>query len=166
MLPAKPPLPTPWYLPFQPVTGIHTSILISESLAGLSSAVTRQKAGASLNTAGFGAGLGNSNAPAATTCADVMVVSGSLSVLKLSHVEASAGDAAKTNVSRLRRQIRIRKGTQFTFEAFERFSTFLSPKLISRAAMLSQCGSAVQFFQFVPRLREVLLTSRFSASED
>src|SRR5215831_16861427 len=115
MLPAKPPLPTPWYLPFQPATGIHTSILMSESLAGLISAVTRQRAGASLNTAGFGAGLGSSNAPAATTCADVMVVSGSLRALKLSHVEASTGDVPRT-AKDSSPQILIRLGSQFAIE--------------------------------------------------
>ncbi len=45
MLPAQPPLPTPWNLPFQPEAGIHTSTLMSESDEGVSVALTRQKAG-------------------------------------------------------------------------------------------------------------------------
>ena len=47
--PPIPAVPTPWNLPFQPVAGIHTSILISESLLGLVVAITRQKAGSPLN---------------------------------------------------------------------------------------------------------------------
>src|SRR5258708_26425288 len=93
MPPEKPPLPTPWYFPFQPAAGIQTSSLMSESLVGLISAVTRQKAGNSLKVAGAGP-AGGSNAPAATNCAEVMVVSGSLRLLKLSHGAAKAGCAA------------------------------------------------------------------------
>jgi hypothetical protein len=40
--PLKAPLPTAWNLPFQPVAGSHTSILMSESLVGVSVAATRQ----------------------------------------------------------------------------------------------------------------------------
>src|SRR5260370_42232645 len=104
MLPAKPPFPTPWYLPFHPVAGIHTSILMSESAAGLISAVTRQKAGTSLNTAGFGAGLGASNAPSATTRAERIGGAGSLKALKLSHGAAKPGGLTQRNTSSLTRQ--------------------------------------------------------------
>ena len=45
MLPFKPPLPTAWNLPFQPAAGSQTSILMSESLVGVSVAATRQNAG-------------------------------------------------------------------------------------------------------------------------
>src|SRR5215469_7858514 len=85
MLPAKPPFPTPWYLPFQPAAGIQISSLMSESLAGLTSAITRQKAGTSLNAAMPAAPPAGANAPAATDCALVIEVSGSLRALKLSH---------------------------------------------------------------------------------
>src|SRR5215467_511805 len=90
MLPANPPLPTPSYLPFHPEAGIQISSLMSDSFAGLISAATRQNAGSSLNAAGCGP-AGASNAPAATTCAEVMVVSGSLSVVRLSQEAAKAG---------------------------------------------------------------------------
>src|SRR5260370_37171609 len=91
MLPAKPPFPTPWYLPFHPVAGIHTSILMSESAAGLISAVTRQKAGTSLNTAGMGAGLSSSNFPAPTHSAAGIAAAGILGRLKRSAAAAIPG---------------------------------------------------------------------------
>src|SRR5689334_4930892 len=91
MDPAKPPLPCPRYLPFQPVSGSHTSILMSESLAGLMVAVTRQNAGRFLaDAAGTPEPDGGTNAPAATGCADVMVVSGSFNAARLSQVAARA----------------------------------------------------------------------------
>src|SRR5215510_1497246 len=43
--PAHPPFPTASNLPFQPDAGSQTSILMSESLVGVSVAVTRQNAG-------------------------------------------------------------------------------------------------------------------------
>src|SRR5579859_2268625 len=100
MDPAKPPLPTPRKLWFQPLSGIQTSILMSESGAGLSVAVTRQKAKRFL---GLKTGPnscsppGGTNAPAAICCAEVMVVEGSLSVEMLSQVaaKARAGPASK-----------------------------------------------------------------------
>src|SRR5512137_392621 len=95
MEPAKPPLPWLRYLPFHPATGIHTSILMLESAAGLISAAMRQNAGSSLKIAGFGIGLGSSNAPAATVCAEVIVVSGSFRLPRLSQGTACAGIAPK-----------------------------------------------------------------------
>src|ERR1051326_3137212 len=47
MAPLQPPLPTAMNFPFQPVAGIHTSILMSESLLGTRVALTRQNAGRS-----------------------------------------------------------------------------------------------------------------------
>ncbi len=49
MAPAKPPLPGTTNLPFQAAAGIQSSILMSESLDGLSVAATRQNAGRSAN---------------------------------------------------------------------------------------------------------------------
>src|ERR1700722_11915904 len=43
--PAQPKLPAVKSLPFQPDSGSHTSILISESMLGFNVAATRQKAG-------------------------------------------------------------------------------------------------------------------------
>src|SRR6476469_2564159 len=45
MEPAHAPLPTCWNLPFQPLSGSHSSLLISESEDGVSVSWTRQKAG-------------------------------------------------------------------------------------------------------------------------
>jgi len=56
----------------------------------LISAVTRQNAGSFFADAGCDAAPGGMNAPAATSFAEVIVVSASLRVLKLSHVAASA----------------------------------------------------------------------------
>src|SRR5262249_49308059 len=51
MYPPNPPLPTPRYLSFQLASGIHTSILMSESVDGLNVAATRQNAGSCLKSA-------------------------------------------------------------------------------------------------------------------
>ena len=48
MAPDQPPFPTASNFPFQPEAGIQTSILISESLDGLSVAAIRQYGGKSL----------------------------------------------------------------------------------------------------------------------
>src|SRR6476619_3121001 len=100
MVPAHPPLPTAWNLPFHALlSGSHTSILMSESLEGVSVAAILQNAGSA--EYGFGwlaprpppraapapraaapraappsrpgttGGAGGVNAPAATTCAEV-----------------------------------------------------------------------------------------------
>src|SRR5215471_14462839 len=50
MVPAHAPLPTDSSFPFHPDSGSHTSIRISESLAGVNVAATRQNAGTFLNT--------------------------------------------------------------------------------------------------------------------
>src|ERR1700683_1630333 len=96
-LPPSPPLPVPRSLPFQPDTGIHTSILISESLVGMEVAETRQNAGRSLKFGpaapgnGGGAPAGIVNWPAEIGCARVMVVCGIASDFRLSHVAAASG---------------------------------------------------------------------------
>src|SRR5438552_18717991 len=92
MLPAHPALPTACSFPFQPAeAGNQTSILISESLDGFSVAARRQNAGrlAYENprprpTAGL------TKAPGDTVCASVIVVFGSESAARLSHVAAIA----------------------------------------------------------------------------
>src|ERR1051326_7433417 len=112
MYPAKPPLPVPRNLPFQPVSGIHTSILMSESFAGFSVACTRQKAGRFLGlniVPGSETPAGRVKAPAATCCADVMVVSGSLSVARLSQVAAKAGLAIAESSRRKSRHLRFKR---------------------------------------------------------
>src|SRR5262249_59591669 len=93
--PAKPPFPRLKYFPLQPETGIQTSTLISESLDGLISAVTRQKAGRRLNAPKVSSCW--SNGPAgrvdsleATVCADVTVVSSSFRLLSFSQERLSA----------------------------------------------------------------------------
>src|SRR5215831_12637256 len=97
MFPFQPPLPTTSNLPFQLDAGIHTSILMSESFVGFTVTATRQNAGRSADAlppprpppfAGV-------KAPAATACADVIVVSASFSEARLSHVAADTGMALK-----------------------------------------------------------------------
>src|SRR5271165_90836 len=76
-MPANPPLPMPCSLPFQPVSGIHTSILISESVVGLAMTTTRQNAGTPLYGAVRSRLLegpgGPANPPASTTSAKMVV---------------------------------------------------------------------------------------------
>ena len=95
MLPAHPPLPTPWNFPFQPCSGIQTSILMSESRVGVRVAATRQNAG-SFAAAGGTAPPGpcGENWPAPTTMACVTVTFVSDSDLRLSQVAADAGNAS------------------------------------------------------------------------
>src|SRR6266478_6329158 len=77
MTPAQAPLPTDCSLLFQPETGIHTSILMSESSAGLSVAWTRQNAGRALNEgAGSPPPPGGVKPPAATVFANAIVMWG------------------------------------------------------------------------------------------
>src|SRR5438093_7570113 len=99
IVPAHPPLPTAWSLPFQTDAGSHTSILMSESLDGVNVAATRQNAGRSRKACAAAAGeaapptrAGGVNAPASTTCASVIVVFSSVRDAKLSH------DVAAVNV--------------------------------------------------------------------
>src|SRR5438270_11266766 len=113
MYPAKPPLPWPRYLPFQPVSGSQTSISMAESFAGLMVACTRQKAGRffpensdSLSRAG------GTKAPAATCSADVMVVSGSLSVARLSQLAAKMGLEIDNSTISRRQRLRSKRAPQ------------------------------------------------------
>src|SRR5579862_3682570 len=91
MTPAQPPLPTAWNLPFHPLAGSQTSILMSESLVGVSVAATRQNSPSALY--GFrprGGPSGGWNVPAATTSTLVMAVSLSASLARLAHGAANA----------------------------------------------------------------------------
>src|ERR1700745_3195775 len=83
MTPAVPPLPTSWYLPFQPVVGSHTS----NCTEGLVTPTTRQIGNAIVPT-GFGL------APAGSSCARVIVVSGSASAAGDAQLIGFAPDAA------------------------------------------------------------------------
>jgi hypothetical protein len=89
-------------LPFHFSAGIQTSTLMSESEVGVSVAVTRQKAGAFLNTAmppgppdNGPPAPGGVNAPAATTDAEVIFPSGSAKDARLSQ-EAAETDGTTT----------------------------------------------------------------------
>src|ERR1700722_20581834 len=89
---AKPPLPTPRYLPFQPAIGNQTSKSMFESLEGRIAPCTRQNAGSFLNSAccaAVGVLSGPENSPAGTIRAIVMEVSGSFKPAMLSHVPAN-----------------------------------------------------------------------------
>src|SRR5689334_3206149 len=98
MLPAQPPLPTAWNLPFHPAAGSQTSILISESEEGVSVAATRQKAGNWLNCGTAGPVPGRVNPPAGTLWARVIEVFGSARDDKLSH-DAGAPSACPSIIS-------------------------------------------------------------------
>ena len=91
--PAHPPFPTAWYFPFHPDAGSHTSTLMSESDVGVIVAATRQNAGSVRNPCpplpSPPPAAGGENPPAATDCAIVMDVSGSVSADKLSHGAAA-----------------------------------------------------------------------------
>src|SRR3954453_1525502 len=71
MEPAHAPLPTCWNLPFQPLSGSHTSLLMSESAEGVSVSCTRQKAGNPVSALGASAPSdgGGVNWPADTAVA-------------------------------------------------------------------------------------------------
>jgi hypothetical protein len=85
MVPAQPPLPTAWNLPFHAGAGSQTSILMSESAEGVSVAATRQKAGNWLNCGTAGPVPGRVNPPAGTIWAKVIEVFGSARDDRLSH---------------------------------------------------------------------------------
>src|ERR1700684_2869009 len=87
MLPAQPPLPTPWNFWFQPSMGSHSSMRMSESLDGVSVAATRQNAGR-FCMALFAPGAVND--PPVTVCAAVIFVFGRLSDASFSQVAAVA----------------------------------------------------------------------------
>src|SRR4051794_34298763 len=99
MVPANAPFPTTSSLPFHPLTGSHTSILMSDRGDRLSVAATRQNAGSIAN------GLvapgppvrpaGALNSPAPTVCVIVIVVVGDESDVSVSQVAADA--SAGTN---------------------------------------------------------------------
>ncbi len=78
MVPAHPPLPTARSLPFHPVVGSQTSILIFESVDGVNVAATLQNAGKSVKALAGGAGcpamVGMVKVPGATVSASVTLV--------------------------------------------------------------------------------------------
>src|SRR3954452_6935634 len=98
MVPAQPPFPTAWNFPFQPDAGSQISVLISESLLGVSVAVTRQNAGRLANGLAAPprpcAPVGGTKAPAATICAESILAFGKARLISFSHeVAACAGSA-------------------------------------------------------------------------
>src|SRR6185503_12019525 len=116
IVPAHPPLPTAWNLPFHdPLSGSQTSILMSESVEGVSAAATLQNAGsaeyglgwlaprpaprapprapprpAAPSRPGTAGAAGGVNAPAATICAEVTCAFCRGRTARLSHVAALA----------------------------------------------------------------------------
>src|ERR1700680_3715364 len=106
MTPPKPPLPTASNVPFQPEIGIHTSILMSESLDGDRVAVTRQKAGRVANWVNAGCppipeppNVGGVKVPGSTVFADAIVVLGNLIEARLSQDAARTGNAVKVKIA-------------------------------------------------------------------
>src|SRR5436190_1069121 len=89
MLPAKPWLPSPWYLPFQPSTGSHTSNLIwpgptvpctRHSAGNCGAATSEEQVGAALELP-----LIAESGPAGMSVAESILVSGRLSVTRSTH---------------------------------------------------------------------------------
>src|ERR1043165_8489312 len=91
MTPWKPPPPVPRNRPFHVVLGSQTSIWIALSLIGVSSAVTRQKAGRPV----IGAPPGGTNTPVSLSVADVTLPWCSGSPARLVQGVAAAGVAKK-----------------------------------------------------------------------
>jgi hypothetical protein len=105
---------------------------MSESLAGLIVAITRQNAGRAFAEAGGVVAPGGTKAPAATCSAEVIVVSASFSVARLSQVAAKAGAAAGINANATSAMEERRKG--FKAEAPE-IHLFLF-----RSSIAGDCG--------------------------
>ena len=106
MTPPAPPFPVPSSFPFQAsAAGNHTSILMFDSGVGFSVATTRQNAGTVSDGGAAPARAcapGSVNGPAGTAVADVIVVSGSARLVRLSHVAGAAdatAPAADTNTT-------------------------------------------------------------------
>jgi glyoxylase-like metal-dependent hydrolase (beta-lactamase superfamily II) len=101
----------PSSFPFQPETGSHTAILISESLDGRKTAATRQKGGKSAYPAAASFEVpGGRNAPAATCRALVIAACGKAGPDRLSHPAAKqkpAFEAAKMNRNNCFMQLRF-----------------------------------------------------------
>src|ERR1051325_682821 len=108
MDPVQPPLPLASNFSFHPAAGIHSSILISESLLGFTVWAPRQNAGRSSNPPALPLPFAPPppaavKPPAGTACAALIVVLGSVSELRLSQDAASAGRAAnRINATRHR----------------------------------------------------------------
>src|ERR1700720_4762657 len=90
MMPWNPPPPVPRNLPFHPLSGSQTSILMLESEVGVSVAMTRQKAGRPVIVLG-GLEPGTTNTPVVLSAAELIVVSGSCKDWRLVHGVAIAG---------------------------------------------------------------------------
>src|SRR6516165_12688943 len=100
MAPLSPPLPDACTLRFQPESGSHTSIRMSESGVGVSRAVTRQKAGSVRNRLAPDA-LGGGwvvNPPAGIDSAESIVPFVSVIFARDSHARGAA-PAVRGNVS-------------------------------------------------------------------
>src|SRR3954463_9053322 len=92
MTPWKPPPPVPRNLPFHVVLGSQTSILMAESLIGVSVAVIRQTAGRPVSVAGGVVGV--TKVPVSLSAADVMVVCCSCRPARFVQGVAAAGAGA------------------------------------------------------------------------
>src|SRR5262245_20581229 len=98
MVPAHAPFPTDSSFPFQPVSGIHTSILISESPVGLNLAATRQNAGRFLKASAPRPPC-VVKPPGGTCCASVIVVLGRFRFRTLSHIPPAAAIESNNAIS-------------------------------------------------------------------
>src|SRR5215471_2408433 len=102
MVPAQPPLPSWWYLPFHAVAGSQSANLISESLLGRIAPLTSQCAGTVIAGAVPAAPgpAGAENGPVGTMIAAVTTVRESFRLVRLSHdCCAKSGEAAIATVT-------------------------------------------------------------------
>src|SRR5262245_8342105 len=101
--PVHAPLPTACNFPFHPEVGSHTSILMSESLDGVSVAATRQNVGKPAKAAPGppprAGAPGGTNAPGATSAADVTFTLGRFNVVTISHDAAYACADPRTRMA-------------------------------------------------------------------
>src|SRR5882757_619080 len=92
MVPWNPPPPVPRNLPFQPLSGSQTSILMLESELGVRVAVIRQKGGRPVIVVGGEPGA--TKVPVVLSVAELIVVYCSCKDWRLVHGVAAAGELA------------------------------------------------------------------------
>src|SRR5437763_846460 len=126
MLPAHAPLPTASSLPFHPEAGSQTSILMSESLDGVSVAATRQNTGSPPKAVRpLAPRPGATNVPAPTVCANVIATGGCDNADRLSQVAPIAGAAIRTNAIASFMTAAVFVGRPFQGRLFQFFQFFL-----------------------------------------
>src|SRR5260370_39587019 len=97
MVPARPPLPTPLNLLFQPASGIHNSNAMLESAVGRMLPATRQKSGRPVSVLLLPGGV---KLPPGTCCAIGITASGGSGPARLAQGVAASAELATSAVVR------------------------------------------------------------------